>query len=108
MQKFYVNMQVTWMVCRKFQFQAFNYIDKNGKGTLRLEDAAKCIPATAFLVSDHLSQLIITDGMSREGASLSACGNCLLYGTQLVTQGFQGNNSAMLYVHATSYSPGAQ
>lgn len=58
------------MVCRKFQFQAFNYVDKNAQGTLKAEDASKCSHATAFLVSDHLAQLLITDGMSREGKVL--------------------------------------
>ena len=60
-------MQVTWMVCRKFQFQAFNYVDKDSKGTLDAEKATRITGATAFLVSDHLAQLLITDGMSREG-----------------------------------------
>ena len=63
-------MQVTWMVCRKFQFQVFNYLDENGKGTLKEEEAVQCTRATAFLVADHLSQLLINDGMSREGAPM--------------------------------------
>lgn len=58
------------MVCRKFQFQVFNYLDENGKGTLKEEEAAQCTRATAFLVADHLSQLLINDGMSREGAPM--------------------------------------
>lgn len=60
-------VQVTWMVCRKFQFQVFNYVDQDGKGTLDPGKAQRITGATAFLVSDHLAQLIITDGMSREG-----------------------------------------
>jgi hypothetical protein len=66
------------MVCRKFHFQTFNYLDNTGKGTMNLQDAVKFTPATAFLVSDHLAQLLITDGMSREGGwSFSASvGNC--------------------------------
>ena len=120
------------MVCRKFQFQAFNYIDKNGKGTLKPEDASECSPATAFLVSDHLSQLIITDGMSREGmsrlftctllfiSSIARSGLLLLWmGLPLVpppspllgamssiAQGvvcFAIHDSAMLYAHADSF-----
>lgn len=55
------------MVCRKFQFQVFNYLDENGKGTLKEADAVQCTRSTAFLVADHLSQLLVNDGMSREG-----------------------------------------
>eukprot|EP00892_Ulva_mutabilis_P001697 jgi/Ulvmu1/11528/UM078_0017.1 len=58
--------QVTWMVCRKFQFQCFNYVDDKGKGTLSVGDARSCSPATAFVVSDHLGQLLVTDAMPRE------------------------------------------
>ena len=61
-------MQTTWIVSRKFHFQAFSYVDANGKGTVLREKAAKFVPATAFVVADHLSQLIITDGIPREGA----------------------------------------
>jgi hypothetical protein len=57
------------MVCRKFQFQVFNYVDKDSKGTLDPAKAERITGATAFLVSDHLAQLIITDGMPREGDS---------------------------------------
>lgn len=55
------------MVCRKFQFQVFSHLDENGKGTLKEEEAVQCTRSTAFLVADHLSQLLINDGMSREG-----------------------------------------
>jgi hypothetical protein len=58
------------MVCRKFQFQAFNYLDENGKGTLNEDEAVQCTRSTAFVVSDHLAQLLINDGMSREGTVL--------------------------------------
>lgn len=68
------------MVCRKFQFQVFNYLDENGKGTLKEEEAVQCTRATAFLVADHLSQLLINDGMSREGALMPLChAHTLLY-----------------------------
>jgi hypothetical protein len=60
-------LQVTWIVCRKFHFQCFNYLDKNGKGTVLRQNAVKCVPATAFVAADHLGQLIVTDGMPREG-----------------------------------------
>jgi hypothetical protein len=59
--------QVTWIVCRKFQFQCFNYLDENGKGTVDRMKAHTCVPATVFLVADHLSQLVVSDGMPREG-----------------------------------------
>jgi hypothetical protein len=62
-------LQVTWMVCRKFQFQVFNYLDENGKGTLKEDEAVQCTRSTAFVVSDHLAQLLINDGMSREGTA---------------------------------------
>lgn len=55
------------MVCRKFQFQCFNYVDEKGKGTLSASEAKECTPATAFVVGDHLGQLLVTDAMPREG-----------------------------------------
>ena len=55
------------MVCRKFQYQCFNYVDEKGKGTLSPVDAVECTPATAFVVSDHLAQLLVTDAFPREG-----------------------------------------
>jgi hypothetical protein len=64
-------LQVTWMVCRKFQFQAFNFVNEKGIGTLKPQEAVKISPATAYVVSDHLAQLLITDGMCREGTKLS-------------------------------------
>lgn len=66
----FVHMQITWMVCRKFQFQAFNYVDKDGKGTLDPAKAVRITGATATVVSDHLAQLLITDGMAREGTCM--------------------------------------
>lgn len=60
------------MVCRKFHFQCFNYVDDRGKGTLSAGDAVECTPATAFVVSDHLGQLLVTDAMPREGMFISS------------------------------------
>ena len=59
---------MTWIVARKFQFQCFNYLNANGKGTLDQSKCLKCVPATAFLVADHLAQLIVEDGLPREGS----------------------------------------
>jgi hypothetical protein len=60
-------LQVTWIVCRKFHFQCFNYLDSNGKGTMLRQNAVTFVPATAFVAAEHLGQLIVTDGMPREG-----------------------------------------
>jgi hypothetical protein len=58
---------VTWVVARKFQFQIFAFTDSKENGTVNLEDAAHCIPSTAFLAADHLAQLLVSDAMPREG-----------------------------------------
>lgn len=65
------------MVCRKFHFQCFNFVDDQGKGTLLPVDAVECTPATAFVVGDHLGQLLVTDAMPREGAITAGCESCL-------------------------------
>lgn len=59
---------MTWIVARKFAFQCFAFSDSKANGTVNVEAAERCVPATAFLAADHLGQLIVTDAMPREGA----------------------------------------
>ena len=60
-------VQAVWLVCRVFSFQCFNHVDSRGAGTTQLSKASRCVGATAFLVTDHLAQLLITDALPREG-----------------------------------------